>query len=387
MTIYKPIGASGEKSTGSLSGGPIQKPDYLRIDELVVTFGEQRALDSVSFQVSSGERVCLLGPSGCGKTTCLRVIAGFTAPTSGRLSIEGRSMLGVQPEHRNIGILFQNYALFPHLTVYDNVAFGLRMRGKSESEIRARVSDALTLVRLPNAGAKKPAMLSGGEQQRIAFARAVIIQPSLLLLDEPFSNLDARLRLEMRSELLELLERLGISTIMVTHDQEEAMAIADRIIVMRAGRIEQVGSPSDIYEAPSNEFVATFVGGSNAFDGVYSTAGGHPSVKIEGLGSVGVKDSPRTPDASSVRFLIRPERVRLSAQGPSHNAPSSSTDLEGVVERSQYIGHRMEYRVRVGALVLHVWSTGGRNSAFRAGDRVHVAWDIADTLIFSGGAR
>src|SRR5262249_54153844 len=258
---------------------------YLEIEDLRVRYGEHRALDGVSFAVEPGERLCLLGPSGCGKTTTLQVVAGFIVPDSGVGRIAGRGVLRQPPEQRNIGVMFQNYALFPHLSVQDNVAFGLRMRRRPAEEIRRRVGEALDLVRLGHAAAKQPRMLSGGEQQRIAFARAIVIQPSLLLLDEPFSNLDARLRQEMRSELLGLLQELKIATIMVTHDQEEAMAIADRIALMRAGRIEQLGNASEIYAAPRNLFVARFVGESNVLDGRVAPSDGRAdAVDVPGIG-------------------------------------------------------------------------------------------------------
>ena len=233
---------------------------YLVVKQLELSFDSRRVLEQIPFSVSPGERLCLLGPSGCGKTTTLQIIAGFLTPDAGQVLIDGHDMTGVPPEKRNIGIMFQNYALFPHLTVFDNIAFGLRMRGIKRAEIEPRVRAALELVRLPSAINRYPSQLSGGEQQRIAFARAVVIEPSLLLLDEPFSNLDARLRLEMRSELLNLLQTLNIATVMVTHDQEEAMAIADRVAVMRGGHIEQVGSARDIDDSPTSLFVGQFVG-------------------------------------------------------------------------------------------------------------------------------
>jgi ABC-type Fe3+/spermidine/putrescine transport system ATPase subunit len=346
---------------------------YLEARNLVVRFGEYTALRDVSFEVAAGERLCLLGPSGCGKTTSLRVIAGFIQPDSGGVRIDGRDMEGVPPEGRNIGILFQNYALFPHLTIYDNVAFGLRMRNIAESEIRKRVTEALELVRLPKAGGKRPSMLSGGEQQRIAFARAVVIKPSLLLLDEPFSNLDARLRQEMRGELLDLLQQLRIATVMVTHDQEEAMAIADRIAVMQGGAIEQVGGPTDIYERPRSLFVARFVGESNLFAG--QAAGG--MVEIPGLGRLerrGLQDGP-------VQALIRPEKIRVLPA----NGASGSPDHErarATIERVQYLGHRTEYRLKLGPQSITAWRLNETALPLMPGDAVALEWNRADLLVF-----
>jgi spermidine/putrescine ABC transporter ATP-binding subunit len=360
---------------------------YLQVQDLVVHFGDHTALNLISFNVVAGERLCLLGPSGCGKTTCLRVIAGFIVPHSGQVDIAGKSMLSVPPEHRNIGILFQSYALFPHLNVHDNVAFGLRMRSLPEAAIKQKVADALNLVRLPRSGDKRPSMLSGGEQQRIAFARAIVIQPSLLLLDEPFSNLDARLRQEMRSELLELLERLAITTVMVTHDQEEAMSIADRIVVMRAGKIEQVGTPRDIYEHPCNEFVARFVGESNSFGGIARVGPGQTFVDVAGLGTLVASGGVAVQRSGQVRVLFRPEKIRLSARGSASRTTTVAQRFDGTVERVQYIGHRSEYRIRVAQRSIIAWRMNERSPTLEPGDKVDIEWDQADTLIFDDGAE
>jgi ABC-type Fe3+/spermidine/putrescine transport system ATPase subunit len=355
---------------------------YLQVRDLVVRFGEQIALRGVSFDVDAGERLCLLGPSGCGKTTSLRIVAGFVLPDGGTVRIAGRDMQGVQPEGRNVGILFQNYALFPHLTAYDNVAFGLRMRGLPEREIRRRVSEALDLVRLPKAGAKRPFMLSGGEQQRIAFARAVVIKPSLLLLDEPFSNLDARLRQEMRGELLELLQQLGIATVMVTHDQEEAMAIADRIVVMRAGCVEQVGGPTDIYERPQSLFVARFMGESNLFSGEAALTSAGPRVEVPGLGCLDHGGGPASGRSGPVQVLVRPEKIRVVPRD-GHRPSCDSCRVGGTLERVQYLGHRTEYRLRVGPHSVVAWRLNETVSALQPGDAVALEWAKADTLLFA----
>jgi len=358
---------------------------YLEVRDLVVSFGEHVALRGVSFDVGSGERLCLLGPSGCGKTTSLRIVAGFILPDGGAVHIAGRDMLGVPPEGRNIGILFQNYALFPHLTAYDNVAFGLRMRGLAATEIRRRVGEALELVRLPKAGGKRPSMLSGGEQQRIAFARAVVIKPSLLLLDEPFSNLDARLRQEMRGELLDLLQQLSIATIMVTHDQEEAMAIADRIVVMRAGSVEQVGGPTEIYERPKSLFVARFMGESNLFSGQATMTVAGPKVDIPGLGWLDVGGGPAMGRSGPVQLLLRPEKIRVL---PRAAAPPSRDvhRVDGTLERTQYLGHRTEYRLQVGPHSIVAWRLNETVSSLRPGDAITLEWVKADTLLFADEA-
>ena len=304
----------------------------LEVRHLNVTYGSQTVLSDVSFEVSDGERLCLLGPSGCGKTTSLRVIAGFVKPDRGDVRIDGRDIAGSPPERRNIGILFQNYALFPHLTVFDNVAFGLRMRGLDEEEVRRKVVGALALVRLSSAGGKRPAQLSGGEQQRIAFARAVVIEPSLLLLDEPFSNLDARLRQELRNELVDLLRHLAVATVMVTHDQEEAMAIADRIAVINRGRIEQIGRPTEIYEEPQSAFVARFVGESNLFPGTARKSGSETAIDIPGLGLI-VATRPAAAEGP-VQVMIRPEKIRVLAKTTGETCGSHER-LSGTLERVQ----------------------------------------------------
>jgi ABC-type Fe3+/spermidine/putrescine transport system ATPase subunit len=359
--------------------GEARSASYLTVRDLTVRFGQQLVLDHLSFQVRVGERLCLLGPSGCGKTTCLRTIAGFIVPSSGTIAINDTDMANVAPEHRNIGILFQNYALFPHLSVYENVAFGLRMRRLSEPIIRSKVADALNLVRLLAARGKRPAMLSGGEQQRIAFARAIVIEPSLLLLDEPFSNLDARLRQELRGELLELLDQLNITTIMVTHDQEEAMGIANRIVVMQRGVIKQIGGPTEIYENPSSEFVARFVGDSNLFEGVARSRLGGAGVTVKDLGEFPV-DRPL--QDGPVRVLIRPEKIRMLPRG-SRPAPSAnSMRCSGQVERLQYLGYRTEYQIRIGGSRMMAWRMSEGRPAFRPGELVELEWDRSQTLVF-----
>ena len=258
---------------------------YLTVEKLAHAYGSIKVLHDISFGVGQGERLCLLGPSGCGKTTTLQILAGFVQQADGTVRIDGEAIDRLPPEKRNVGIMFQNYALFPHMTVFDNVAYGLKMRHVPRDEIRQRVTEALQLVKLAHAAAKLPSQLSGGEQQRIAFARAIVIKPRLLLLDEPFSNLDARLRVEMRGELLSLLESLDIATLMVTHDQEEAMAIADRIAVMQGGRIEQIGSTHEIYEKPASLFVGRFIGESNTFPAkIAGTEAGRSLFDVKGLG-------------------------------------------------------------------------------------------------------
>ena len=253
------------------AAGP--SPIHLRVRGATKRFGGFTALDDVSLEVESGKLVCFLGPSGCGKTTLLRVIAGLEAQDAGSIEIGGRDVSRLPPAQRDFGIVFQSYALFPNLTVAQNVGYGLVNRRKARREIAARVAELLQLVGMPEQGAKYPAQLSGGQQQRVALARALASAPSLLLLDEPLSALDARVRLHLRDEIKTLQRRLGVTTVMVTHDQEEAMAMADRIVVMNRGRVEQVGSAAEIYARPASAFVADFVGEMNMLEGVVSGSG------------------------------------------------------------------------------------------------------------------
>lgn len=356
---------------------------YIEIRGLKVRYGDFQALKGISFDVEERERICLLGPSGCGKTTALQVLAGFVGPESGEVRLAGRGILGLAPEKRNIGIMFQNYALFPHMTVFDNVAFGLRMRGVSPADVKAQVMAALERVRLAHAASKMPAMLSGGEQQRIAFARAVVIKPSLLLLDEPFSNLDARLRQEMRAELLELLGDLSIATIMVTHDQEEAMAIADRIVVMRAGEIQQIGTPGEIYEAPANLFAARFIGDSNIFRGkVTASDADAVEVEVAGLGRLRGRGRNLTV-GRDVQVLVRPQRVLPAADREARADMNTATVA---IERVLFLGHRAEIHARTEAGdPFIIWAQDAQQPQAQPGTAVKFDWSAKDTFAFPIG--
>jgi iron(III) transport system ATP-binding protein len=275
-------------------------------------FGAFTALDDVSLEVESGKLVCFLGPSGCGKTTLLRVIAGLEVQDAGSIEIAGRDVTRLPPAQRDFGIVFQSYALFPNLTVVQNVGYGLVNRRKARREIAARVAELLQLVGMPEQGAKYPAQLSGGQQQRVALARALASSPSLLLLDEPLSALDARVRVRLRDEIKTLQRRLGITTVMVTHDQEEALAMADRIVVMNRGRVEQAGSPAEIYGRPASAFVADFVGEMNMIEAVVAGPGrvqaGPLALVCNGLGT--------RSDGQRVRLGLRPEEVRIRGVEP-----------------------------------------------------------------------
>ncbi|ROR09960.1 ABC transporter ATP-binding protein [Erwinia sp. JUb26] len=282
------------------------------IDGVARQFDNHRALNDVSLTIAQGEFFSLLGPSGCGKTTLLNIIAGFLAPNQGQILLGGREVTALPPYQRNIGMVFQNYALFPHLSVGDNVAFGLKVRKVSRSEQEKRVADALRLVRLEGLAQRMPHQLSGGQQQRVAIARALAIEPQVLLLDEPLSNLDARLRKEMQDELRAIQQRVGITTILVTHDQEEALTLSDRIGILGHGELQQVGTPAALYRQPANRFVAEFIGQANLFP---VAAQGEEYAAREHFVADGVPLRLRAATAVNADLLVvRPERVQYSAE-------------------------------------------------------------------------
>src|SRR5881296_3389928 len=303
------------------------------------------AVDDVSLGVEPGELLTLLGPSGCGKTTTLRMVAGFEQPDAGRISIGGDDVTELMVYRRSIGFVFQNYALFPHLTVFENVAYGLRVRRLPEATIRARVGHVLELVGLPGYERRFPNQLSGGEQQRVAVARAVVVEPQLLLFDEPLSNLDAKLRVQMRAELSRLQRQLAITTVYVTHDQEEAMAISDRIAVMRQGEIAQVGTAEQLYRAPRSAFVAQFIGRVNLVESrVLGTTGGRVAVDLWGS-SLSVSTDEACSAGQRLFLVLRPESLTLVPE--SAKATEGEVVVPGVVRSRMYLGEKVEYAVEV----------------------------------------
>jgi putative spermidine/putrescine transport system ATP-binding protein/putrescine transport system ATP-binding protein len=295
----------------------------LEFNAVTKRFGSLAAIDAVSFEIRHGETIALLGPSGCGKTTILRVIAGFEVPDSGTVHIAGADMAHRRPYERNIGLLFQHYALFPHMTVFDNVAYGLRHRGFPKHEVPNRVTEMLALVKLPTHGDRFPNQLSGGQQQRVALARALATRPGLVLLDEPLSALDAKLRQELRTELREVLAAVGSSAIVVTHDQEEAMSLGERVLIMNRGKIVQQGTPDDIYARPQSRFVAEFMGRSNWFAGVLESGSTFKTV----CGLVLDIGSNNTAAAGAYDICIRPESIDLLPD----TAPSAPNQMPGRV--------------------------------------------------------
>jgi spermidine/putrescine ABC transporter ATP-binding subunit len=342
-------------------------------------YGEVAALHEISLRVAEGTLLFLLGPSGCGKTTTLRIVAGFIRQDGGQVRIRGQNVDGVPPERRNLGMVFQNYALFPHLTVFQNVAFGLRMRKVLPSAVRERVRRALELVRLGGMEERYPRALSGGQQQRVALARAVVIEPELLLLDEPLSNLDLKLREEMRSEIRGLQRALGITTIFVTHDQDEALTMADEIVVMKDGRIVQVGTPTALYARPATRFVAHFIGESNLEAGKVEGQAGPGMVRVD-AGGLPVLASSTTPwiPGDAVAVAVRPERIRLEAGRPASGSPNA---FAGTVEECIFRGATRRYRVRLphGGM----WSVDEAAvgpAPLAPGTPVGIAWQPEDCL-------
>jgi spermidine/putrescine ABC transporter ATP-binding subunit len=326
--------------------------------------GQVYAVRSVSISIAPGELLTLLGPSGCGKTTTLRMVAGFEQPDAGRIVIGERDVTHLMANERNIGFVFQNYALFPHLSVFENVAYGLRIQRQSQAEIARAVGEVLRLVGLGGFERQQPHQLSGGEQQRVALARAIVFRPRVLLFDEPLSNLDAKLRVQMRDEIRELQKRLGITTIYVTHDQEEAMAISDRIAVMDRGEIVQVGSAEALYHTPSSVFVARFIGNTNLLTGRV-TGVRHDGMEIEVAGRALRIASPasKVSPGDTVRLVVRPEIITIRQ--------ATGDGFRGTVQSRVFLGEKADYRVDLGDQVLQVTSYGPRHAlAFQPGDEV-----------------
>jgi putative spermidine/putrescine transport system ATP-binding protein len=346
----------------------------LELQTLSKRYGDFHAVREVSLDIADGEFLVLLGPSGCGKTTTLRMIAGFVTPSGGSIRIGGNDITALPPWKRNTGLVFQSYALFPHLTVAQNVAFGLEMRKAARDDIAARVTEALRLVRLGHLAERLPRQLSGGQQQRVALARALAIRPDVLLLDEPLSNLDAKLREEVRVEIRELQRQLGLTTVMVTHDQEEALTVADRLVVMSEGEVRQIGTQRDLYERPADRFVAGFVGRSTFIEG-----------DVDGQGVFATSGGLRLRcDAGAVRgpaaMALRPERVGLGS------APLGlDNDLPGTVEFVSYLGAALDLRVRLSDTDRVTVQLANRQdgSAPAVGERVHVGWSAGVGRIFT----
>ncbi|MBH9389853.1 ABC transporter ATP-binding protein [Pseudomonas aeruginosa] len=351
-------------------------PPLLEIRNVTRRFGDFTAVDNVSLTINTGEFFTLLGPSGCGKTTLLRMLAGFDQPDSGEIRLNGQDLAGVEPEKRPVHTVFQSYALFPHMSVAQNIAFPLKMAGVAKSEIDARVEQALKDVRLADKGGRMPTQLSGGQRQRVAIARALVNRPRLLLLDEPLSALDAKLREEMQIELINLQKDVGITFVYVTHDQGEALALSHRIAVMNQGRVEQLDAPETIYSFPRSRFVADFIGQCNLLDAtVEAVDGERVRIDLRGLGEVPALNSFAAQPGEACVLTLRPEKIRLAQ---SVTADSDEVHFRGRVAELLYLGDVTLYIVelengeRLETLLPN--ATPGRAKFFEVGDAVEAAW-------------
>ena len=357
----------------------------MRVIEVSKRFGSTVAVDGIDLEIPGGTYCCLLGPSGCGKTTTLRMIAGHESVTSGRILLGGEAIETLPPARRSTAMMFQHYALFPHLNCLDNVAFSLDVRGVARAARRARATDMLRLVQMEALAERLPAQLSGGQQQRVALARSLITDPSVLLLDEPLSALDPFLRVRMREELKRLQARLGISFLHVTHSQEEALAVADLIVVMNDGRIEQVGAPQAVYDAPRTTFVARFVGGHNVFEGRVGAAGDAVSeIRLEGGVVLALAGAHEV--GTRVVFAVRSDRIALGDAGAAH---ADANLLRGRVGAVQYQGHWVRIGVEVavvGEIVVVVGERAYVERRVAVGDDVAVRWRPDDAHVLAGPA-
>ncbi|MGW0203185.1 ABC transporter ATP-binding protein [Nonomuraea sp. NPDC003201] len=355
---------------------PEEGGGHVEIEGLAAGYDGARVLDLDRLSIRKGEFLSILGPSGCGKTTLLNCVAGFVQPTAGRIVIDGSDVTRRPPYRRGLGMVFQNYALFPHMTVAANVAYGLRVRRLGRRERDERVREALSLVGLEGYAGRRPRQLSGGQQQRVALARALAIRPAVLLLDEPLSNLDAKLRREMRVELRAIQRRIGTTMVFVTHDQEEALALSDRVAVMNGGRVEQLGSPDEVYRRPATRFVAQFIGAANVLEGTVTGSGALDS------GGIVVECGPLSlrPGGRAV-VAVRPERIRLATPGPE--AGPATGGVAGTVGYRAFAGDAWHVEVRLAdgrTLSVRVADTGAGDPP-SAGTSVLARWDPADVIL------
>jgi len=346
-------------------------------------YGQVEAVRGVSIDIREGEFLTMLGPSGCGKTTTLRMIAGFEEPDAGSIHLRGEDVTDVPPNRRNVNMVFQHYALFPHLSIEDNVAYGLKIRKVARAERRSRVEEMLTIVRLEGMQGRRPTQLSGGQQQRVALARALVNRPAALLLDEPLGALDVKLRKQMQLELKRIQHELGTTFVYVTHDQEEALSMSDRIAVMNGGLVEQIDAPREIYEHPATPFVADFVGVLNAMQiRVDEASDGRAVMSVSNRERIVVRTGDDQVVGSTLTIAVRPERVRFAAAGDA----SGGSTVTGTVRQVVYLGTLTQFHVETSlgaALIAHRLSDG-TTAGTGEGDRVTLAWDEDDASILRG---
>lgn len=356
----------------------------IKLEHLVKQHGDTLAVDDLSLEIHRGEFFSILGPSGSGKTTTLRLIAGLDQPDGGSLSIEGQLMQDLPPNQRPVNMVFQNYALFPHLTVWKNVSFGLEMKGLSRREIIPKVEQVLDMVQLGEKQNRVPAQLSGGEQQRVALARALVNRPAVLLLDEPLGALDQQLRQEMQGELKLIQERVGITFVFVTHHQEEALIMSDRVAVMNGGRVIQVGTPQELYETPGSTFVARFVGHSNCLDGeVASMDGTTCTFRSDGVSPIQAPCPGHSLEAGRGTFIIRPERLYLTRNAPPNGFENH---LPVRIQKTRYIGDEMQYQFDLAPNVrwmARLPISSRHHERFHPGEQVFVSWKAHEGLILT----
>ncbi len=350
---------------------------------LTKVYGSERVVDGFDAVIAAGEFFTLLGPSGSGKTTTLMMIAGFASIDAGELVVDGRDMAGAPPERRGFGMVFQNYAIFPHLDVFENVAFPLRARGVRGAAVRERVTWALDLVQLAPFAKRYARQLSGGQQQRVAIARAIVFQPGIVLMDEPLGALDRNLRYAMQTEIKEIQQRLGMTVIYVTHDQEEAMNMSDRVAIMNRGRVEQIGAPREVYEHPASAFAAKFLGEANLLDGIVAASdGSRVGFRLANGELLLARRSPAAADGAAGRFFVRPEKLSLL---PADRASPHENSLRGEVRRVSFLGNVVRSIVAVGEITLTVDTTNGAGGCHPAvGDSVAVGWSADDGSILAG---
>jgi putative spermidine/putrescine transport system ATP-binding protein len=338
----------------------------VELNQVSKHYGPIHAVDRISLRVETGEYATILGPSGSGKTTMLSLIAGIAAPTAGSILIGGRDVTWLPAAQRNVGLVFQSYALFPHMTVFDNVVFPMRVRRTGSAELKRRVGEALALVRLEDLAARKPHQLSGGQQQRVALARAVVFKPDILLLDEPLGALDRKLREEVRGEIHQLQRRLGITTIMVTHDQDEALSLSDRIVVLHGGRVQQIDTPINAYHRPNSRFVADFLGLANFLEGSLERSGAACAIRLVSGEAVPCEAPSGLPDGK-VCGVLRPEDIHL-ANGGARGL------LDGRIAEAVFFGESVRYAVALNSGLRLVANVPGSRSHFAEGSEVHLSW-------------
>jgi putative spermidine/putrescine transport system ATP-binding protein len=353
---------------------------FLEIDSVRKEYGPNTVVHDFGLSVARGEFVSFLGPSGCGKTTTLRMVAGFEEPSAGIIRIDGRDVTNLRPNQRNVGMVFQAYALFPNLTVANNIGFGLRVKRWPAADIKSRVAEMLAMIKLPQLGDRYPYQLSGGQQQRVALARAIAVKPQVLLLDEPLSALDAKIRVSLREEIRSLQRDLGITTIYVTHDQEEALSMSDRIVVMNEGRIEQIGSPFEIYNYPRTRFVASFVGTLNILEGlIVDPSGGRIAIDGQEIRAARGLASAAAGDQRSV--ALRPEAIRINGDASGHNR------ISGTIEEVSFLGAVVRIRVRIAgnSVSLDTFNSPSAPPPKR-GDQVTLSFAPEDVLMLEGSS-